>query len=149
MRNRWRLAVIVLSIIALGGALALAVIPAPKTPDIAGIPDLIMVDSPKPGDVISSSTVIVTGKARGTWYFEASFPVVLTDWDGRIIAEAPAQAQGEWMTRDFVPFAVTLTFVKPVAGDPAANRGFLILKKDNPSGEPAFDQSVEIPVFFK
>lgn len=161
MNNRWGLLIVALTLIAFGGALMLVLVPAPKTlldiatstnattTQAAGIPDLITVDSPKPGDTISSTTITVTGKARGTWYFEASFPVVLTDWDGRIIAQGPAQAQSDWMTQDFVPFKITLNFTKPVAGDPAANRGFLILKKDNPSGDPARDQSVEIPVFFK
>ena len=50
-----------------------------------------------PGSEISSP-LRITGEARGPWYFEASFPVVLTDGDGLIIAEGHGQAQGEWMT---------------------------------------------------
>ncbi len=118
------------------------------TSDKAGISDLITVDAPLMNAQVSSPLTI-SGKARGNWYFEASFPVVLTDWDGKIIAEGHAQAQGDWMTEDFVPFTATLTFTTPTAGDPSVNRGTLILKNDNPSGDPARDKSVEIPVTFK
>jgi len=71
--------------------------------------DLIRIESPRPGQEIASPLTI-TGEARGTWYFEGDFPVVLTDWDGRIIAQHYATAQGEWMTEDFVPFSSELSF---------------------------------------
>lgn len=106
--------------------------------------NLIKVAFPKPDEKISSPLVI-KGEARGTYFFEASFPVVLTNWDGLIIAEGIAQAQGEWMTEDFVPFIATLEFTKPDYGE----RGFLILKKDNPSGLPEHDFAIEIPIYFK
>lgn len=106
--------------------------------------EYITVSQPRAGDSISSPLTI-KGQARGMWYFEATFPVVLTDWDGLIIAQGYAQAEGEWMTEDFVPFSATLTFTKPAYGE----RGTLILKKDNPSGLPEHDDAVEIPVLFK
>ncbi len=101
-----------------------------------------------PGSEISSP-LRITGEARGPWYFEASFPVVLTDGDGLIIAEGHGQAQGEWMTTEFVPFEATLEFVVPANVDAFGRRGSLILKNDNPSGDPARDKAVEIPVRFK
>ena len=103
----------------------------------------IILDAPLPGDVVTSP-LIVRGKARGTWYFEASFPVILTDWDGKIIAQVPAQAQSDWMTTDWVPFEATLTFDLPSYG----KRGTLIFRKDNPSGLPEHDDAVEILVEF-
>jgi hypothetical protein len=111
---------------------------------------MIRVTMPKSGATITSP-LTVTGQARGNWFFEATFPVVLTDWDGRIIAQTQARAQGDWMTTDFVPFTATLTFKSPTISNTAdyAKRGFLILKKDNPSGLPANDDSREIQVFFK
>ena len=48
--------------------------------------DLIRIDAPRPNATVSSPLTI-QGEARGTWFFEADFPVVLTDWDGKIIAE--------------------------------------------------------------
>lgn len=107
----------------------------------------IRVDSPRPNQIIKSP-LAVTGEARGNWFFEASFPVVLTDWDGRIIAQGIAQASEDWMTTDFVPFEATLEFQKPEFIGDFSTRGFLILKKDNPSGLPEHDDAVEIPVVF-
>jgi hypothetical protein len=111
--------------------------------------DLITLTSPQPNGSITSPLTL-TGQARGTWYFEGSFPVILTDWDGRIIAESYATAQGEWMTEDFVPFVANFAFPNPYhAGDPDfMRRGSLILKKDNPSGLPENDDALEIPIRF-
>jgi len=92
------------------------------------------------------SPITITGKARGTWYFEASFPIVIVDWDGRIIGEGYAEAQSDWMTEDFVPFKATVTFDLPK--DTPYTRGAIILKKDNPSGLPEHDDALEIPVTF-
>ena len=108
--------------------------------------DLIRLESPQPNQTIESPLVI-TGEARGYWFFEASFPIVLTNWDGLIIAEGFATAQDEWMTEEFVPFEATLTFV--VDPDVYSKKGTLILQKDNPSGLPENDDALEIPVMFK
>lgn len=91
-----------------------------------------------------ASPIIIAGSARGNWYFEGTFPVTLTNWDGLIIAQGKAKAQGSWMTNDFVPFTATLKYTLP-AGTPY-KRGFLILKNDNPSGDPSRDRSMEIEV---
>lgn len=105
--------------------------------------DNIILESPRPNSTISSP-LIVKGQARGSWFFEASFPVFLTDWDGLIIAQGVAQAQGDWMTTEFVPFEATLSFTADK--NAYSNRGSLILKKDNPSGLASLDDALEIPV---
>ncbi len=107
--------------------------------------NIIRIDAPRPNQMISSPLTI-TGTARGNWYFEASFPVFLTDWDGKIIAEGIAQAKSDWMTTEFVPFEAALAFT--TEKDTYSNRGTLILKKDNPSGLPKNDDALEIPVLF-
>jgi hypothetical protein len=107
--------------------------------------DKIRVTSPTPHQEITSPLTI-TGEAVGTWMFEASFPVILADGDGKIIAEGQAKAQGDWMTEKFVPFTATLTFTKPTGSN---NRGTLIFKKDNPSGLPQNDDAFEVPIVFK
>ncbi len=104
--------------------------------------DLIKVDNPRPNQIIASPLTI-TGQARGYWFFEASFPVVLLDEDGRQLASGIAQADGDWMTEDFVPFKAELSF-----GATQADKGVLILAKDNPSGLPANDDELQIPVEF-
>lgn len=113
-----------------------------------GESDLIKIFTPKPGDVIASP-LIVEGEARGVWFFEASFPIILTDWDGRIIAEHFAQARGEWMSEDYVPFKGVIEFENPSREEDFSKRGSLILKKDNPSGLPQHDDALEIPVLFE
>ncbi|MBL7045593.1 MAG: hypothetical protein ISR99_00980 [Parcubacteria group bacterium] len=106
--------------------------------------DLVSLSSPRPNEIIESPLEIV-GEARGTWFFEGDFPVVLTDWDGRIIAEGFASADGDWMTEEFVGFIATLEFEYPTV----YNRGSLILMKDNPSGLPEYDDALEVPIHFK
>ena len=113
-----------------------------------GNPDILRNISVKPGDTISSP-ITITGEARGNWYFEASFPITLVDWDGRIIAQVPAQAQGEWMTTEYVPFSATLTFENPSWDADFSKRGAVILQKDNASGLPEHDDSLEIFVVFE
>ncbi len=106
--------------------------------------EFITVDFPQANDEIESP-LTVSGQAKGNWFFEGDFPVVLTDWDGLIIAEGIARAQGAWMTDDFVPFDVILEFEKPSYN----NKGTLILKRDNPSGLLENEEALEIPIIFK
>ncbi|MFA6273338.1 MAG: Gmad2 immunoglobulin-like domain-containing protein [Candidatus Paceibacterota bacterium] len=110
--------------------------------------NMIFLESPLPESKIVSPLVI-KGQARGNWFFEASFPIVLTNWDGLIIAQGIAQAKSDWMTTDFVPFEATLEFVKPEFIGDFSKRGSLILKKDNPSGLPEHDDALEITVWFE
>ncbi len=104
--------------------------------------DLIVVDTPKPGDTVKGHFV-VKGKARGNWFFEASFPIELSDSEGNIFASEIAHAKGDWMTTDFVPFEGALYFMWPGGRKEHAT---LVLKKNNPSGLPQHDDSISIPV---
>lgn len=103
--------------------------------------DLIVVDAPTPNIVVNSPFVI-HGKARGYWFFEASFPIELRDMQGNVLQVMVAQAQSEWMTTEFVPFNVNLIFAKPAA----PMQAILVFKKDNPSGLPENDDAIEIPI---
>ncbi len=103
----------------------------------------INVSQPRPNDTIDMP-LVVRGEARGTWYFEASFPVEVRSASGELLAIKPAQAQGEWMTEDFVPFEVTFEHLN--WGD--AKEGELILRRDNPSGLPEHDAHITIPIRF-
>lgn len=108
----------------------------------------VTLSSPLPNTVITSP-LSLTGEAGG-WYFEGSFPVEIVDASGNIIAQGPATATTDWMTTDFVPFTASLTFVNPyTVGDPESEKvGKIILRKDNPSGLPENDDSLEIPIRF-
>ena len=104
--------------------------------------DLIVVESPFAFEEVSSP-LVVKGKARGTWYFEASFPVRLFDDNGKELAVVPAQAKTEWMTTDFVDFEAELNFATP-----ATQKGYLVFEKDNPSGLPEHADQIKVPVSF-
>jgi hypothetical protein len=106
--------------------------------------NLITLTSPLESGIITSPFSI-TGEARGQWFFEGSFPVILTNWNGLIIAEGFATSTESWMTTEYIPFEATLEFPEQESG----SRGFLILKKDNPSGLPENDDALEIMVFYK
>ncbi len=102
--------------------------------------DLIQVELPYPGAVTGKEFTII-GKARGYWFFEASFPVELRSMDGNILGGGVATAVGDWMTEEFVPFTAEMQTPSAFVG-PA----ILILRKDNPSGEPQNDASISFPI---
>lgn len=102
----------------------------------------VIVDMPEAQSVVASP-LAVTGKARGNWFSEASFPVEIIDGNGKPLGSGIAQAEGEWMTTAYVPFKATVVFT----GAQTVN-GFLLMKKDNPSGLPENDATIAIPVTF-
>ena len=107
-----------------------------------GVSDLIHVTTTfKDGKV--KSPVNVVGEARGTWFFEASFPVTFQDEKGKVLAHSIATTTADWMTENFIPFKTSAKFT--VSTD---TPGFIILKRDNPSGNTAFDRELRIPVVF-
>jgi len=116
--------------------------------DIEPIDELIVVEYPQEGDLITSP-LEVRGEARGYWFFEATFPVVLTNWDGLIIAQGYAQTEREWMTEDFVPFKAVLEFEEPKDIGDFSDRGSLILQKANPSGLSEHDDAVEMTIRYR
>ena len=152
--NRW-IVLCIGAIIILAGLVAFVIIPATPaqapthseesttTPNASSTEQKITINFPTANTKISSP-LTATGTARRTWYFEASFPVELQDASGYVIVQGPAQAQGDWMTENFVPFKITLSFPK----QPAGSKGTLVFKKDNPSGDPARDEQIEVPVTF-
>jgi hypothetical protein len=105
--------------------------------------DWIYVEFPLPGSLVTSPLKI-RGHARGNWFFEGDFPVVLADANGRFIAEWYATAKKNWMTDTFVPFESVITFKPPRSG----SKGTLLLQKDNPTDQLEMDDALEIPDFF-
>jgi hypothetical protein len=105
--------------------------------------DEILVANPRPHQVLKSPLQI-TGKARGLWFFEASFTAELYDSNNEMIGTAIMLAQGEWMTGDFVPFSGDLPFSKPIT-----KSGTLKIKNANPSGMKERDKILTMPVKFE
>jgi hypothetical protein len=88
--------------------------------------------------------LVLQGRARGYWFFEADFPVKLLDANGNLMAMAIASAQADWMTEEFVPFEVKLEFdVRD------KKRGEIVFEKDNPSGLAEYADELRVPVRFE
>lgn len=128
-----------LVIVVLGAILIAA--PKPDGDDILPpfASENVKVSSPLPNATVSKNFT-VSGYARGTWFFEASFPVQVRDPQNNLVGQGIAQAQGDWMTTEFVAFNAPVT-IQNYTG-PAT----LVLKKDNPSGLPEHDASVSFPI---
>ena len=149
MRNKY---IIILSVLVLALAIYSFYLPKKEVVEVIDEPitekitynnastDNIQVELPFPG-AVTGKEFIVIGKARGTWFFEASFPIDVLDKDGKILVQTYATAQGEWMTQDFVPFKsenikIPATYIGPAT---------LVLKKDNPSDMRELDASISFP----
>ncbi|MFW6352133.1 MAG: Gmad2 immunoglobulin-like domain-containing protein [Bacteroidota bacterium] len=100
----------------------------------------IRIEQPEKNAVITSP-LLIKGEAKGSWFFEAEFPIHLIK-DGETISQAIAKAEGNWMTSDFVPFSANMEFSEIPSGENA----YLLLKNNNASGKPELDKSYKIPV---
>lgn len=114
----------------------------------AELVDKIVVSSPLPESTVSGSPIVIKGRARGNWFFEASAPVVVVNWDGLIIGQGYVKVDDghDWMTTDFVPFTGSITYDATKLNP--YKYGWIIMRKDNPSGEPQFDASLEFKILF-
>ena len=115
-----------------------SVVPLPDK----NLSDLIILEKPLPNQLINNNLTI-TGRAKGYWFFEASFPIKVYDDNGIEIGVVVAQADGEWMTEDFVDFHAVLKFSKPTT-----ETGTLVLEKDNPSGLAENSAELRVPIRF-
>jgi len=103
--------------------------------------EFIVIEAPTAGAVIKSG-MLIKGRARGNWFYEGDLPLVLEDDAGNELSRSFVTAQGEWMTKEFVPFTGTLSFTSPDED----LRGKLIFRKDNPTDRRELDDSTAIPV---
>lgn len=115
-------------------------LPPPDPTYVNASADLIRVTTPTPASV-TGKPIIVKGEARGSWYFEASFPIEVRTTAGAVIATGIAQAEGEWMTENFVPFVATIEIPETYIGE-----AVLVLMNDNPSGMVENARSVSFPI---
>ena len=96
--------------------------------------DEILVSYPWKDNSVPNSFTI-RGQARGSWFFEGSFPFDIYDKDDKLILQSYVTATENWMTDDWVPFEAEVNI------NPSDKRGYIIFKKDNPSGLPEHDDS--------
>ena len=104
----------------------------------------ISVDFPKINQEVKSP-IKISGKVKGNWFFEGSFPIQLVDSSGNVLGRSIATSTLDWMTTDFIPFTSEISFEKSTS----TTRAVLILKNDNPSGNPDLDQNIFIPIILK
>ena len=105
--------------------------------------DIIKITSPAPNSTVTRP-VIVTGQARGSWFFEGTFPVKIIDKDGDIVSTSFAETSSNWMTNEFVPFTAQLELDGKIKGPIT-----LIIEQDNSSGLPERAQAIKIPLTVK
>lgn len=132
--------IVIISVIVFAGALFL--IEEAEEEKIGEEKD-IMVFSPQPNQKIKSPLKI-EGKARGTWYFEATFPIQLLDDESKELVMSYVQTTDNWMTEDFVSFEGELVFETP-----KTESGILKFLSANPSGLPEHQKIFEVPVQFE
>lgn len=114
---------------------------ATSTKDLS---DLIVVTAPIVNATSSVTNPIeITGKARGFWFFEASFPAKIVDANGTELAVFSIETTDEWMTTEFVNFSVMIPFATSTTAT-----GSLILQKSNPSDLPENAAELVIPITF-
>lgn len=140
-----RILIFLILILAAAGGIYYWNLPSVKAPAIDLRPvietrtnDFVLLE-PAPYDKVTSPLTVV-GEATGLWYFEGSFPIEVQDLNGKKLGGGIAQAQGEWMTADFVPFKSVIEFT--ATSGPLK----LVPRRDNPSGLPENEYQLEFPL---
>jgi len=109
---------------------------SPRTVDIK-------IERPQAEAVVKNFSEI-SGKAKGAWYFEGSFPVKIFDAKGIEIGGGLATARGDWMTEEYVDFSGTVEFAEP-----ETETGVMEFRRDNSSGLPEYDKKAKVPIKFE
>ena len=104
--------------------------------------DDIRINSLGIGDVIKSP-IKITGSAKG-WYFEGSFKVQIIGENDEMLFDGLAQAQGDWMQDDYVPFEIELNF-----DNKGLEKGKMVFKKSNPSGLEENSKELSFLILFR
>ncbi|HPC57229.1 MAG TPA: Gmad2 immunoglobulin-like domain-containing protein [Caldisericia bacterium] len=105
--------------------------------------DLIVIESPEPYEKVQNP-IHIKGKARGNFFFEATFPIRIEDENGNILTTGYVETKEDWMTDNFVSFETYLNFSKN-----DVKNGFIVFEKANPSGLEENKFEVKIPVYFQ
>ena len=85
--------------------------------------------------------LVIKGKARGTWFYEANFPIQVLDGAGKVIATRYGNAEKDWMTNEFVPFYSIIAVPTSYTGELTIQ-----LKNNNPSDLREHDASLSFSV---
>lgn len=90
------------------------------------------------------SGFIIEGKIKDGFFFEGTFPVEVQDDNGVTLGRTFANAQTDWMTTDYIEFKT-----QPISFEKKENSsGYIVFKKDNPSGLSENDREIKLKVRF-
>lgn len=90
-----------------------------------------------------ASGFTVQGKVKGNWFFEGSFPVEILNANRQKLSTVLAQTKEDWMTSEMIGFFAKLDFPKPLT-----DHGYVVFRRDNPSGLPEHDREFTVQVRF-
>ena len=102
--------------------------------------------SPAGNAVVVPPVLVISGRARGPWYFEATFSAELIDANGERLANTFIMTSDNWMTEDFVSFSKDWELPENIAEHAPTDTGWLVLHKANASGLPEHDDFIRVPV---
>lgn len=117
-------------------------------PGMVGIGDKIIITTPAK-DAIITNPVTISGRARGTWFFEGSFPVEIYDEKNKLLASGKARSIPEsenvkWATNGYFDFKGEIRFDRP-----SINSGYILFRKDDAAGSPGGEKKLyKLPVGF-
>lgn len=115
-----------------------------STSSVSDVSSQVDITNPLPNSEIKSP-VVITGRLRGSWFFEATAGVAVLDSNKQVITVNPIMATTDWMTSDWVTFSGTTSYPLAYKGQ----SGYIQISNDNPSGLPENSKTYLIPVLFR
>lgn len=104
------------------------------------IAELIQLEQMSMNDTITSPAVI-KGNARGMWFDEGRFPVILKDKNHRTLSKTAAVATDNWLTSGLVPFEFQVSFKNSYSG-----QAYLLFMQANASDRSSLNRGYILPV---
>lgn len=102
------------------------------------------IQTPLPNSEVTSP-IIVSGKAKGNWFFEANAGLAVLDANKQPITIGNVMATSDWMTTEYVSFTGKITYPASYKGQ----SGYIQFSNDNPSGLPENSKTFLVPVLFR
>jgi hypothetical protein len=107
--------------------------------------EYIEVSHPQANEIISGNTVTIKARVLSPWLFEAVAPIEVTDQNGKILGNGKITGPNDWMTQNgWMQIDAQVGFKNN-----GSKKGFVVFRRDNPSGKPENDMMVKVPVQFE
>ena len=103
----------------------------------------LILNNLKENDLLQTG-FIIEGKVKDNFFFEGTFPIEVQDMSGNGLGTLFATSKTDWMTSDYIEFKT-----EPINFDKKDNtEGYILFKKDNPSGLSENDRTIKLKVKF-